>query len=159
MLVICHRRFLPSMEGTVFCLPAFFYLIIKAFFWAMYFPLFSVFNRLFGNMTRRCLAQISGPQQQRFYLPPSFLPSLLPQSSPVQNSREFSVTNYNLFIVCGTGIFQLSYCSLPKIFFFGYTRLAEERVTYSVKFKNPGKNFCGLFIIRPPYKIDFSLIL
>ena len=124
----------------------------------MYFPLFSVFNRLFGNMTRRCLAQMSAPNNNNFtYLPPSYHHSF-------PNLHLFKIpANFQWLIIIYLLFVELEFSSYlivasPK-FFFGYTRLAEERVTYSVKFKNPGKNFCGLFILRPPYNIDFSSVL
>ncbi len=147
MLVISHRRFLPPLERKIFCLPAFSYLIIKAF-WVMDFPLFSVFHRLFGNMTWRCLAQMSGPPTTTIS-PTSLLPAITPSpTSPVTCTKfplKILVICYNIFSACGKGIFShLFYCSLPHNFL-GITCIAEGRVTYFVKSTNPGKNFYGLY--------------
>ncbi len=57
-------------------------------FWAIYFPLISVFHRLFGNMTRRCLAQISAPPTKTI-LPTSLLPAITPSPKPSVTCSKF----------------------------------------------------------------------
>ncbi len=116
MLVISHRQFFSITGEDSFLSACFFPTSSLKPFLGYVFSFVTVFHKLFGNMTRCCLAQMSGPHQQQFQLPPSFCP----HSFPKNFCYLFQISTENLsdlFSVCGKGIaFHLYYYSLSQNF-------------------------------------------
>ncbi len=163
MLVIGHRRFLPSLEKNQFSVCLHFFSCFK--FYRLLYILFLCCRYCFEIWNQAETRWPLGipPYQQQSHLPPSpptsvITPSSTPSATPVLPLFPAWLLFY-LLCVEREIYFPLFWCILPHIM--GLSLLAWSRgESLIVNFKKSlTRTFVVFFILRLPYNVDFSSIL
>ncbi len=169
MLVIGHRRFLQSLERTVFCLPAFFLQHQWSLFCVMSFPLCSFYQKLFGNLkpkpnTEAWPTTTNTPTSFLPAITPSLLPSLFPPTpcQPVtcqQCPRKVS-WSIIIYLMCEKGELFPLYSAVASPIIFGALTASPRGGSHILWILEIlAITFVVFVITRLPYNIDFSSIL